>query len=665
MLVLDEDMRVLFANDALAGMIHQPRILLLGAYIWDILPLYSSGSPVRKQYYKKIRQPGLAQSLGGTYELVINSSMTSVELSVAHIANSGQTILVARDVTERLQAQAQRIRIAQEQAAREAAELSEQRLLVQYRVASVLAMSLDEKDTVLQILEIVCKSLGWYVGELWSLDAKTQKLTHFAAWADVSADMGSFVKASEKLQFAKGEGLPGRVWQREVPTWSRDVTQEKMFPRKAVAKELGIRGAFAVPLGSGKSFVGVMEFFSNREVKPDVDLSTGMATIGIQIAQFLQRKTVEKALMQSEERLRFMADSLPQKIFTAKPNGEIDYFNPQWTKFTGLAVDEIKGSGWMKLVHPKDKEDYLKAWRHSIQTGEPFQYEYRMKGLDGAYRWHLSQAHALRDGYDKVLMWIGSNTDIEDLRRNLELERMTASLRSQREHLMTLNNAKDEFISLASHQLRTPATGVKQYLGMLLEGYAGGLTEAQVKFARTAYESNERQIAIVNDLLKVAQLDAGRVTLRKQKTDIDQLIQDILDEQASKFSERGQAAEYTHASSAVAMLVDAERLRMALENIIDNASKYSPRHTKIRVQLQKAKGAVTVSVTDQGVGIGKQDIDKIFAKFERVENPLSVAVGGSGLGLYWCKKIIELHGGKITVVSELAQGSTFIVSLPA
>ena len=130
-----------------------------------------------------------------------------------------------------------------------------------------------------------------------------------------------------------------------------------------------------------------------------------------------KRKQAEEALREVGERCRFMAESMPQKIFTARPNGEVDYFNQQWTEFTGLSFKQIKDWGWTQFIHPNDVQENVRQWQHSIDTGEPFQFEHRFRRADGIYRWHLSRARAMRDAEGNALMWIGTNTDIDDQKR--------------------------------------------------------------------------------------------------------------------------------------------------------------------------------------------------------------------------------------------------------
>jgi PAS domain S-box-containing protein len=260
-------------------------------------------------------------------------------------------------------------------------------------------------------------------------------------------------------------------------------------------------------------------------------------------------------------------------------------------------------------------------------------------------------------------------------KRTLELEKTNEGLQAEIErrhklerqrvkHYIDLNKAKDEFISLSSHQLRTPATGVKQYLGMVLEGMAGDLSEAQQTFLEKAYESNERQLTIVSDLLKVAQVDAGKVRLRQETVDIAALLNDVIKEQQHTYATRKQKVQFIEPSFSATAFVDPNKMRMVLENMIDNASKYSDPGKTVEVLVVEDKDKLVVTIKDDGVGIAPDDLDKLFEKFNRIHNHLSNHVGGTGLGLYWAKKVVDLHGGIIKVTSVPNEGSTFSILLP-
>lgn len=223
---------------------------------------------------------------------------------------------------------------------------------------------------------------------------------------------------------------------------------------------------------------------------------------------------------------------------------------------------------------------------------------------------------------------------------------------------------RNDFISLASHQLRTPATGVKQYIGMVLEGFAGEVPPSVRPFLVKAYESNDRQLSIVNDLLQVAQLDAGTLKLHRRKTGLGSMLVNIVSEQSARFGQRGQHLEYRAPEQEVTIDADAERLRMVFDNLIDNAGKYTPEDKSVTVSLESQRDEAVISVEDEGVGIDAHDVDRIFEKFGRVENVRSEKVGGSGLGLYWAKQIVDLHDGSIEVESSPGAGSVFRVRLP-
>ena len=243
------------------------------------------------------------------------------------------------------------------------------------------------------------------------------------------------------------------------------------------------------------------------------------------------------------------------------------------------------------------------------------------------------------------------------------LAQRTALLRQQKRQLIALNKTKDEFISLSSHQLRTPATSVKQYLGMILEGYAGDVPDNLRVFIRTAYDSNERQLTIINDLLKTARLDSGRYNLLKKPHDICELTHEVIEDYMPMVTVRKQKIVASLDKDCRAN-VDAVELKIAIANLVENASKYSPAGTTIKVKATKLAHTFKLEVSDMGVGIPKAELSKVFDKFTRLDNALSDTVNGNGLGLYFVKRIVKIHGGKITVKSEIDKGSTFTMILP-
>lgn len=226
-----------------------------------------------------------------------------------------------------------------------------------------------------------------------------------------------------------------------------------------------------------------------------------------------------------------------------------------------------------------------------------------------------------------------------------------------------LENSKDEFISIASHQLRTPATVVKQYMGMLLDGYVGELTEAQTEMLQKAYDYNNNQLHIINDLLKIAQADANKITPIRNEVNLIDLVTEVIGSQQGDYRERSMGIEFSAKVESAPCHVDPLHIRMVVENLLSNANKYSPEGSIVSVSISTSPKYQVIDITDQGIGIAKDDIAKLFQKFSRVHNPESSA-SGSGLGLYWAKKLIDLHNGTISVTSKPGKGTTFTVKLP-
>ena len=224
-----------------------------------------------------------------------------------------------------------------------------------------------------------------------------------------------------------------------------------------------------------------------------------------------------------------------------------------------------------------------------------------------------------------------------------------------------VDRAKDEFLSLATHQLQTPASGIMATLTMLRDGISGKLSQEQTEMVNDAIEANQREIRIVSDLLNVARADAGRMKLKKTPTDLGKLVRNIVAEQQPTIISRQQQINVTAPS--VTVSVDADKLRMAIENLVSNASKYTPDGGELNVTLQAAEGMITITVMDNGLGVAKADIPKLFGKFTRLPSELSEKRGGTGLGLYLVKQIVDLHGGVIEVTSQPGKGSQFSIKL--
>lgn len=304
----------------------------------------------------------------------------------------------------------------------------------------------------------------------------------------------------------------------------------------------------------------------------------------------------------------------------------------------------ISAVDFEQLVHPDDRRMVRRKLQAALRRPGTFTIEHRMMSPDGIIQYIRSDGRSIASRDGTVEKLIGSARDITEER--------------------ALQTARNDFVALASHQLRTPATIVKQYIAMLKDGYVGAVTSEQAKYLQTAYDNNERQIKIINDLLSVARIDSNSYRINRQRVDLVELLQTITRDQASKFAEKEQTLKLETNHGDMTAYVDSDSLRMAIDNLLDNAHKYTPNGRRVKVGLVKRAKSAVISVTDRGVGIAKTDMPKMFKMFSRVENPLTLQEEGTGLGLYWAQRIVKLHKGKITVQSEQGKGTTFTIILP-
>lgn len=230
-----------------------------------------------------------------------------------------------------------------------------------------------------------------------------------------------------------------------------------------------------------------------------------------------------------------------------------------------------------------------------------------------------------------------------------------------------IENLKTEFVSLTAHQLRTPLSAIKWTLKMLMDGDFGELTPEQLEFIKKTYQSNERMIHLINDLLNLARIEEGRYVFKPASANLENLVQEIIVSNSDEIKKKKIDLKFIKQEKQLPELkIDAEKTKIAIQNLFDNALKYTPLKGKITIILKKnleEKEAVFF-IEDTGVGIPKNQQERVFSKFFRGTNVTKIETGGTGLGLFIAKNIIETQGGKIWFESREGKGSTFYFSLP-
>jgi signal transduction histidine kinase len=224
---------------------------------------------------------------------------------------------------------------------------------------------------------------------------------------------------------------------------------------------------------------------------------------------------------------------------------------------------------------------------------------------------------------------------------------------------------KTEFVSLAAHQLRTPLSAIKWTLKMLLDGDLGEITKEQRDFLGKTYQSNERMIALINDLLDITRIEEGRYLYKPVLADFESICQFVINSFKDEIKKKEIKFKFKKPEKKLPQVkVDVEKIRLTISNLLDNAIKYTPTGGKVTVSLRHVKKEIELSVKDTGVGIPKDQQGRVFTKFFRGANVMRMETEGSGLGLFITKNIIEAHGGKIWFESEEGKGATFYFTLP-
>lgn len=352
-----------------------------------------------------------------------------------------------------------------------------------------------------------------------------------------------------------------------------------------------------------------------------------------------EQKVIEDARIESERQFRQLADIMPQQVWTADEKGELGYVNSVTLNYFGKSEEEIVGAGWQTVIHPNDIELVLKTWAKSLKDLTPYQVEFRLKRKDGLYRWHLGRAISFVNKNNQV-KWFGTNTDIELHKAN--------------------EQKKDEFISMASHELKTPVTSLKGFSYILQSLFENEGNSYAAELVKKMHIQVNKLSKLIGDFLNVSRIEGQHFQLDKADFKFNDLVTECVSgvqitAPSHKFIIKKNADIIYHG--------DRLRLEQVFSNFLSNAIKYSPDADKIIISSEIKLDNIVVSIQDFGIGIEKENLTKLFNRFYRVDDA-SMKFQGLGLGLYISSEIIKAHKGSFWIESELGEGSTFYFLLP-
>ncbi|UCG24156.1 MAG: GAF domain-containing protein [Chloroflexota bacterium] len=537
--------------------------------------------------------------------------------------------------------------------------LGEERDRVQYllRVTSELAASLDQDRVLIRALELVNEVVKASHGSILLVDLITGDLIYPSAFE--THQLPPLPRVD--LGFKPEQGLAGWIVRHRRAVVIDDTREDERWTGQGHQPEL--RSALAVPLIAGDEVIGVLALFHelpNAFSQEQLELVEAAA---LQVANAISNAQLYLLIRDQAERLGTMLreeyiesaknqailESIVDGVLVADARGNIILANLAAGQVLGLQREQLLGKSVSELLglYSATGDGWLRTinrWsRHSgLQETQPFLAE-RLNIEDKYVSLQLSPVFARGQFFGTVSIF-------RDITQEVEVDRM-----------------KSEFVSTVSHELRTPMTSVKGYAELMLMGAAGGLSESQTRYLEVIRDNADRMSDLVNDLLDISRIESGKTALDLRPLDLVQLVDEVVSNHLANLIDGENKAMYFDVDIATSLPRvdgDQDRITQILNNLLDNAFHYTPENGFITVMLRPAGDRVRIDVSDTGIGISQENIDKIFDRFYRSEQDVVQQVPGTGLGLAIVQSLVAMHGGEIDVTSAPGVGSTFTVYLP-
>lgn len=529
------------------------------------------------------------------------------------------------------------------------------------RILTEVSASLDLDRALSRTLALLNEAVGGEQGTIMLLHAEDNLLHYRAGYGYLT---GKEPSESRGFTLKVGEGLAGWVVQTREATLVEDLHKDERWV-KAGSASGEHRSSIVAPLLVGEDVIGVLMVFHRKvgffgpERLGMVKAIAGQVAIAINNAHLYEliRDQAERlgSMLRKEQeeasRSQAILEAVADGVVVTGPDNRITFLNTSAVAILGLEAEKVinqsldafggifgKAAGtWMQTINDWSNDPI------SYQIGDSYAEQLELE--DGRIALvHLAPVILQND-------FLGTVSIFRDITHEVEVDRL-----------------KSEFVATVSHELRTPMTSIRGYVDILLMGAAGALNENQSHFLHIVKNNTERLNILVNDLLDISRIEAGRVTLSPQPLDLRDVAEDVLADVLRRSQEENKPMAFSldAARDLPRVRGDAERIRQVMGNLVDNAYHYTPENGQITVHLHSVNGGeVQVDVEDSGVGISKEDQARIFDRFYRGEDPLVLATPGTGLGLAIVRQLVEMHDGRIWLTSAgEGQGSTFSFTLP-
>jgi len=544
----------------------------------------------------------------------------------------------------------------------------------QHAVARALADAVSAEDAATGTIEAVATALEWTCGEFWLTSEDEDTVRRIGSWTRPGHDLSAF-SGDEPIAFKRGEGLAGIVWETDAELWIPEVAEDpRTVGRRESARRAGLHTAIGLPVRSDDHTLGVLLFFSTTVDEPDTDLLAMLDGVCAHLGRHFERRRAEDLAIALTAARRDFDRAIAQVndfvwTFEIPADGPLVavYANAHSTGIFGgqLPAGAPLASSMADHVHPDDASR-VATLQTTVANGRAAETEVRILGMDGCTRWvWIRSVPRFEDGRRFI---DGIATDVTD-RRELgdQRERLLTDQRQQNLQLRELDRMKDELVALVSHELRNPLSTITAYTEMLLDDpdLVGDHRHLVSVVARHGAHMN----GLVDDLLDMARLEAGRLGIDPRPTPLARLVRESTDDLRPAAGLKDLAVT-VDIPRHLPVYADPARLRQVLDNLVSNAIKYTPAGGSITIAGRRGaateRPTVVLTVTDTGIGIPAEQYEHLFGRFFRASNAVSEGIKGTGLGLAITRAIVEAHTGSIRAEpAGPAGGTTFTLTLPS
>ena len=456
---------------------------------------------------------------------------------------------------------------------------------------------------------------------------------------------------------------------------------ENILPEKSTFNNFEITHTFS---SIGKRIM----LLNAREIKKETSAEKLILLVIEDITDYINNENERREI---EERYHFVAEAMPQKVWTAAPNGDVEYMNRCWFEYSGLTFEELKHNGWHKIIHPEDLPQTVKKWNEALLTGKNFEIEHRLLNTQNIAKWHLVRGLAQKNANGDIILWVGTSTEIQEqvqekevleqkvAKKTSELQKANKLLEEKNNELEKMNNELQSFAYVSSHDLQEPLRKIQTFSARILDTEFQALSEKGKDYFQRMISTAKRMQTLIEDLIAFSNTN---ISERKfQNTSLKKIVEDVKTDLIDDINDKDAVIDFTKLGDAY---INSFQFRQVFQNLISNSIKFATTDVPPKITIGNEIGESSyfenqnpilmpgklssktkynhITFKDNGIGFDQEYQNKIFEVFQRL-NPKE-NYSGTGIGLAIVKKIIDNHNGIITATGKLNKGAQFDIYIP-